>query len=573
MNPNKSLIAVLISSLVGGCAITQKGAIDNKAANIDQRAKSSLEGVMNDPAALKVRVQGSWLSPKVVSLGEDAALPAKFNNSQKWPLGMGWRDRANLRTIGERISKNTGLAVRFSPDVFQTAASKPSVPAAPDGSAKTYPPESRVDLPPAAQRPGLSVPLSAVEASGEDMEMSYTGTLADYLNRVALHFGVNWEYKDGAIHFYRYVTRIFQVNANPGDQSFNSALGKTNGGSSGSSGSNASSGNNFTSSGKVELKAEGFSIWESLKKQLDMIRTPDSRCGECGVTISQATGTILIRDTRDVVEQAANIIRHENALATQQVAVRVEIYSATANDSRDLGINWNLIFNKLTNLAPQFRLNLTSPTSLASPSSGSLGISILEPVTDGSSTLQRLSGSQALLQAMEGVANTYQLDAATAITLNRRLAPIASIDQQTYLQSTTPGSTGSGGGSALPGLTPGTVTTGLTGFFLPTVMENGNVLLTMGLDSSVLKSIGVVSTGEGATKQLINTPNVGAYSTLPQVVLKPGSTLVMSGRARDGANYNQQTLTGQVGLGGSYTGQRERSTIMIMVSVQLLPGA
>lgn len=562
MKTKTTAIALSIALIFSGCtSVTQKSQIDSNGYEMDRTNQKLLASVMADKHTVVVKVPRAWLAPKVTNLGEDAALPAMFSNAKTWPFGSGLRERLNLKTIAERITKNTGIPVRLNPDVISGSFTNAAMRPAPAGNT---PVASGVSLPPPPVASGsMSLSSSLANADDDSMDVNYTGTLADFLSRVSNHFGVNWEYRNGTIHIYKYVTKIFHLNANPGDSTFNSSLGRTSGGS----GSSGTSGSNFTSAGQVTMNST-FSVWKTIQEELDSIKTPEGK-----VTISQATGSIVMRDTRDAIEAAEKIIEHENAMLTQQVAISVEMYSVTNTDNRDLGINWNLVFTKLSNLTPQFKLDLTSPTSLAGSNAGGLGLSIVAPATNDNSILQRFSGSQAILQALQGVGRVQLLQTAEAITLNRQPTPLAATSQQTYLASTSPGSTGSGGGSALPGLTPGTVTTGFMTNLLPSVLENGNVLLQFSLDSSQLQSMGIVSTGEGVTQQKIQTPNVTDNSTIQRVALKPGSTLVLTGLRRNSEQYNQSTLTGQVGLGGSYSGQRERDSVVILVTVKLIPGA
>ncbi|MGY8527627.1 secretin N-terminal domain-containing protein [Paracidovorax citrulli] len=568
--PRNAVSTVALAALLGGCSLAQKQEIDARGATLDEANAARMNSVSPEPRPVMERVRGAWLAPRAVSLGEDAALPAEFSNERQWPFGAAWTSpRADLRTIAERISKITGLPVRMNPDVYETGMGGARAPSGIAAQAETAPAPTSGGFPPAPPRPGLSVSPSLVKASSTTMEMNFTGTLAEFLNRTAMHFGINWEYKGGAIHFYRYVTKLFRVNANPGDTQFTSSLGKsssgTGQGNTGSTGSAATiSGNagSFASTGQTAMTAK-FDVWDSLSKQLDSVRTPSGK-----VTISQATGTVLMVDTRDAVESAERIIKHENRMLTQQVAVRVDIFSVTSSDNRELGVDWNVVFQKLSN----YSLSLSTPTSLVSAEAGSLGAAILSPGNGG--TTSKFSGSEALLRALQGVGRVTAVNTASTVTLNRNLGTLASTDQVTYLATTTPGyGAVPGGGSGLPGLTPGTVTTGIIANALPTVLEDGSVMLTLSLNNSLLKDIGVISVGSGATLQQIQTPEVNDFSTIPRVLLKPGATLVMSGLSRDSQQYTERTLAGKIGLGGSYNGRREKVTIVIMVSAQLLSGA
>ena len=556
MNIKLTTISIALSTALFGCSIAQRSEIDDAGLRQEKESAAHLASMQPPTAPLVQHIHGAYLASKSVELGEDAALPAEFSSKETWPFSTEFRSRATLATIAERISKITGLPVRINPDVYsQTASSTP----------QTAPASSKSDgLPPPPPRPGISVSPSITQASADTMEQDYDGTLADNLNRVAMHFNVNWQFKNGVIEFYRYVNAMFQVNANSGDTDYDTTLGKSSGSTGGSaggssSGSGGGTGSSFTSAGQVKMTAS-FSIWKKLADELDTVKTAPG-----SIVISQQTGTIVMHDTRDAVDAARKIVDHENKVMSQNVSVTVQLIDVASNDSRDLGVNLSAVWQKLSK---DLDLTLSSPASLVSPAVGTLGASILAPAagTTGSTLSQQFGGSQALVSALKGIGRVDEWDTAGTVTLNRHIGTLASTDQLTYLASTSPGTSGVvGGGSGLPGLVPGTVTTGLIGNALPTILDDGSIMLTLNLDNSVLKNLGLISSGSGATLQQIQTPEVNGFSTMPQVVLKPGATLVLTGLVHKTSQYSQQTINGSVGVGGSYTGQRADGTVIILV--------
>jgi type IVB pilus formation R64 PilN family outer membrane protein len=196
----------------------------------------------------------------------------------------------------------------------------------------------------------------------------------------------------------------------------------------------------------------------------------------------------------------------------------------------------------------------------------------LAPVSSSNSALASLSGSQAMISALKGYAKITNRQTFSAITLNRQPAPLAKTSQLSYLARTTPGTSGTGG-SALPGLEPGLLTTGFLSNIVPTVLDNQSVLLQFSIDSSELKSLGVISTGQGATLQSIQTPQVDAVQTVQRVALKSGATLVLTGFEREVLRYDQRGLTEKIGLGGSYSGQSNKESVVIILTPVIVDGA
>ncbi len=190
-----------------------------------------------------------------------------------------------------------------------------------------------------------------------------------------------------------------------------------------------------------------YSVWTSLENQIKSIKTPAGR-----YSISEATGTITITDTKTAVDDIAQIIDHENGLLTRQIAMRVEVLSVKLTSGQQYGINWNVVFNKVTNMVP-WALTFSSPQSLVATSAGSLGASVLTP-TSGSPSAW--SGSQAMFNALQEYGRVKVVTTANAMTVNRQPVPVAITQQTGYLAEITPAPAGASGNvGGTPGLTPG----------------------------------------------------------------------------------------------------------------------
>lgn len=545
-------VALAVAALCAACtSVPSKDEVDAKhtemAANLIQR-NAEIVSVPED-RALITRAKGAWLGVKVKPLSQDVTLPAMF----RMPVTMNYPGRFNLRTIAEKITKTTGVPVTLKPDVFMPISA--FVGGAQGGAAAATP---------GAGRAGEG----EVTNTSDDMELNFVDVqLKDVINQVNSRFGVNATYTDNeGLTFSRFVTRTINVKANPGNSTLTASLGK--GGSSGGSAGGAGGGGGaaFTSDGKVSMESN-FSVWTAIEGALNTIKSPPGK-----FIINQATGSVTITDTKEIVEIAQRYIEGENSIMTRQVAVRVELLSVTSNDNKELGVNWNGVFTKLSGLIPQWNINLVTPGSLNSAMVGGLGMSILAPPREGNS-LSMLNGTEAMLNALQGYARITNRQSFAAMTLNRQPAPIAKTIQETYLARTTPGGNAGQGSSTLPGLEPGQVTTGFMSNILPTVLDNDTVMLQFSIDSSQLERLDSISTGSGETLQRIQTPKVGAVQTVQRVALRSGGTLVLTGFDREVMQYDQRGLTQHVGLGGSYNGSKVRETYVILVTPIIVDGA
>lgn len=159
------------------------------------------------------------------------------------------------------------------------------------------------------------------------------------------------------------------------------------------------------------------------------------------------------------------------------------------------------------------------------------------------------------------------------MTMNRQPVPIGVTNQQSYLASTTAGTTSLNGVASQPGLVPGQVTTGFLANMLPTVLDSNSVLLQFSMDLTELKKIGIVSVGSGVTQQSIQTPDVDGVQFVQRVALKAGSTLVLTGFEKTRDSYDMQGITKSVGLGGSIVSKKTRESIVIMITPLIVDGA
>lgn len=571
-----------VAAVMQGCTgyvVTETKVNQATAASEAEITSKRIIGDNPSRPAVVVREKGAWVGGKTMELRPDAAMPTAFNV----PVTMIFPGRVSLSTVAERITKTTGVPVRVKPDVFlpsqmlqprgvnaqQMQATPQTALGGAGGGLPSLPAPGVAGLP---NMGSLSYSNSA--DFPRETEINFVGRLSRFLDILSAKFGVNWEYKDGAIQIYRLVTKTLALKENPGNREFSTDIGKTGttttGGSSGSSGTSSSnSSDSFSANMGVKTKA-AFSAWDNVKSEIESVMTQAGR-----VSISESTGTIVITDTRDVVNTVTAIVEHENAVLTKQVAIRIDVMKVSLSDKDEYGINWNVVYNQLSS---NWRINVSSPSTLASTSAGSMGLSILTPDTSNpNSMLSRLAGSEALFNALHSVSKNVSRISNSVIAKNRQPVPLAITDQVTYLASTTPATSTTTTGttsSAVPGLTPGVVTTGYLLNVLPTVMDNGSVMMQLSLGLTDLVKLGSVSTGQGASLQLIQTPEVSGSQSMQNISLKAGQTLVISAYESNKGNYDRNGLSrgAPVGLGGSFAGGNGREATIILVTPVVMPG-
>jgi type IVB pilus formation R64 PilN family outer membrane protein len=587
---NKRAVAAAVLALVLSACNTMQRDEDHQTAQTTEQigAYNRIATIQNATSNVRVvqRVSGAWLGGRAVPMTADATLPEIFKrNDFQFQFKDGPGD---LQLLAERLTKLTGIPVRVQPDALMPLAafmdksgggggssSATSGPvASTTATAQTIPGATLPPLPSPAAGGSLAAGLSSASYGGRADEtkynMNYVGTLQGFLELTCAKGGLSWDFHDGVITIRRFVTRVLALKALPGSSGFDASLGRDGQTQTGTQGGAQSSGSQnsggYSSNSKVKMDST-FSVWASVEDQIKTIKTPPGR-----YSISQATGTITVTDTKAAVDEIARIIDHENALLTRQIVMRVEVMSVKLTSAQQYGIDWSLVFNKVTNMVP-WALSFSSPTSLVANTAGSLGASVLTP-TSGSPSAW--SGSQAMFNALQEYGKVKVVTTANAMTVNRQPVPVAITQQTGYLAEITPAPAGSSGNvGGTPGLTPGTVTTGFMLNLLPTILDSNSILLQFSMGISSLDSLDKQTSGTGSNQESIQTPTISSTDFLQKVALRPGDTLVLSGYEREQGQYDKRTLTDKapVGLGGSFNGSTDREAVVILVTPVVAEGA
>lgn len=570
----KLISALVAASMASGCATVeqhQAKRLENSGAVIKKAdaARKTFASTQVSAAPLVVQDDSVWVTAKSVQR-EDANLPPVFFKNFFLTGG----GKLNIAGVSERVQSRTGMPVRLNPDVFMTmnqlmanasGGSAAAVSAAPGAAVPTAP----------GVTPQPTSPAVAAATYATEIDQNFSGSLASFLDLVSTKMGINWEYRDNSIYMYRLVTKHLKLKGGaPGGTEYELQLGKTGSATSGSqsSGGSSTTSNNgsFSSTSTVRMQSGQTSVWSATEVAVKNMLSPVGKA-----TINQSTGTISVTDVKHVVDRVEKYVDHENGILTRQIAFTVQVYSVSVNDNAEYGLDWNLVFSKLSNLVPDWKLSFASPTSLTGATAGSLGIQILSPITSDGSLTSQLSGSQAFFKALSEIGQTSVVTTQSAVTMNREPVSIALTTQTFYLASTTPSTATAGSGTGVPGLNPGVVTTGYMLNALPTVEDNNSILLQFGLDISDLKRIVQKSVGSGATQQSIESPELTTTQFIQRVTMKPGDTLVLSGFERGTDSYDKRGLTkdAPVGAGGSYSGKGGKEATVILVTPVLIEGA
>lgn len=536
-------------SALSGCAVSSSQ-VNKQAAQLRNEMQEQLSAQENKPAEpLVERVKGVYLGAAAIPLAYDATLPAVFSD-----VTLAFPGRTNLATVGERITEVTKIPVRLQPDVFISAKSlvraglnQPTVGAVPAGQVPVVGPGGQITAGRISAGPnGGGIATQTIDDFDLRLPMDYSGTLSGYLDLICARLGINWEYKDGTIVLYRMMTKVLSVKVNPGSVDY--ASGLTEGGD--------EEKGSFASTSSSSTKGS-YSVWASLDSAIKGMLSPLGN-----VTVDQAAGLVVVTDTKDIVETVSRYIDVQNATLTRQVSVSVRTLRVLLTDNTEFGMDANVVYKKLVAGATDWTFGMTAPSTLASADAGSLEMNILKPNN-------RFAGSTAFIQALNKLGTIVSDETTTANTTNRRPVPVAKFQTTAYLKETKPATGGgTGGGAGVPGLTPGTVTTGFFLNVLPTAFENNSVLMQVSLSQSDLTGMGTETTGAGETLQLIRTPEKSGTKTEGSIGLQDGESIVLMGVTRDSANVDRRSSVS----GYSEAGRRVREMQIIVLTPKVRSG-
>ncbi|WP_353192708.1 secretin N-terminal domain-containing protein [Pandoraea pnomenusa] len=551
-------------------------------------AQASLETHSAPPIRAIEHVDGAWLSRKSVAVNATVALPEFFQRNVRFSTGT----PLPMSVLLAQVARGNGLTVRIASDVACEGGASRNGDGGPDGRRG-----------PGGVGRGTSVFQINCSASGEPaVPLQYNGPLAGLLDAIAQRSGTHWTYRDGVVHFARYVTQTFQIKMMPGSSSYTASVGKASKmkadrGASGGSGGSSSGGVDlsFNADANVSVESE-LDYWRDLVKTVGDMLSPGGR-----VTPSVVTSSLVVTDTADVMARVARYIESENAVLGRQVKLRVQVYSVDLTERSAAGIDWNLVYQSASGLVAK----LGGP-ALSGALMGDRGGLSVTKIPNG-----RLAGSTAFFKALSQQGRVSTVIDTTVVTLNNQPAPVAVTQNQGFVAQTkmTPGNYG---GQAIVTAEQSVLTTGFVMNLLPTLMDNRSVMLQVQIDMSDLKKLEKInlrtgkesdSGGDGKPSVNVNTgdgkgpqvdvdggkgddrdrsddglgigtfmqlPLTASLQTMQRASLKSGDTLVLSGFRRKDNSTDRDGIYAYEG--GTKEAHQRVNEVVILISPELTEG-
>ncbi|RUO21136.1 hypothetical protein CWE08_05965 [Aliidiomarina iranensis] len=301
------------------------------------------------------------------------------------------------------------------------------------------------------------------------------------------------------------------------------------------------------SSQYLNFASESLSVWDDLERALSLLL---SEHGE--IAVNQSSTSVLVRDLPQHVAQVREYLIQQNERLTRQVAIDVQVIEVTFNDSKQVGIDWDLIYQ---NTRGSGVINLLSGNN--------------NQLSDGVSGIgyQRqsgpMAGANALISALNQQGVVEVSNHPRLVTLNNQISKIILEDNVTYLASAGTSSTANVGTSDL--LIPGVVRTGFELYVLPKV-ANEQVLLQLSTSLSDLRSIDEVRSGE----MIIQTPQTSRKKFFMKAIVANQETLLISGLENSRQQWQEDKTFGSWLLGGKRQNSRQHSETLLLLTPRIL---
>ncbi|MFB4363204.1 PilN family type IVB pilus formation outer membrane protein, partial [Pantoea sp. BS_8] len=462
-----------------------------------------------------------------------------------------------LPQIASRINAICGFRVYISPEVSAALLQTPG------GGFVTSQMNGRLPAPDDNGR----VPLAQMGMSAQPVAMSssepllfqgtrFQGDAQEALNIAASTLGLSVRRSAGRVDFYIQDTRTFQLAIL--NTKVNSTASITSGAGTqlGSEGGTGGTKGEVSSNQKTDYGMNS-DLYNDIRKTVEQILTPKSG----RYWLSDATGTLSVTDTPEVLDRVGRYIDYQNKVLSRQVQLNVQIVRVTQTSNVDRGLDWGLIVKSVTG----FGATLGSTFAGAPTNAGSAGISILDTASGGAA---KFSGSQLMLKALAQQGTVTMALNQTDPTAN--LTPVA------YQLSKSTGLLNSSTSTAVANVgvtstqTVSSITTGLFMTMLPFVQENGDIQLQFAFSYTTPPDVTQFISKDGNTRN--DVANTATEGLARKVNLRAGQTLVLTGSEQQNASSNKQgTFTpDNFILGGGQSGAKSRSTLVIMVTPVLL---
>jgi len=327
-------------------------------------------------------------------------------------------------------------------------------------------------------------------------------------------------------------TRIYTIKSLPVEQSFSDSTSNESFANNQNNNSTANSNQQQNQDIKVgseiyyENTASKLSLWTDVENNIKAVLTP--KIGT--YSINRTNGMIIVTDKPGVLDQVGDIISAINDNLAKQQSFQIEIYEVMLSDSRETGIDWNLLIQNMRGLA-----NITSATNFAS--SGFLGGQLFSLSASAPNPQSGTSqgGVNMVVKALESQGDVRVVSKPSITVTNMYPAIIQAVTSVPYISGT--GSTIADNVSQ-SNVTTSQVSDGLT-MRLQAKIDEQKTILNISVVENTLDSMTNVPVGSGLT---IQEPQVSTKSITTNVEIQDSKTLILGGLISDTRKSSMQGI-------------------------------
>ena len=562
-------VAVAVSMAFGaaGCASTasRNAKDDYKVAQTTAREQAQTAYKARQSNPLFSESDSFWVEKRPLPLQSEAqvqqaSLPPIFTKE----MGMNVQQRHTLSDILENLSRTTGLLFTIAPDAYDAGTG--SILSQQAGAANNSQAQQRAAA--SVNSAGARPVANGAQGGASDIQLQnliYKGTFSGMLDEIAAKTDLSWRWDGERVVFYRYATRTFRIEALQGSISSKSTVSTSSQASqsSSSTGGGAQSGvGGQAQSGQDTTIEVANAIWAEVDKALQGQLSAGGK-----LALMPSAGTITVTDTPQTLRAIGSYVDELNRSLSKQVMFNVDVYSVEISDADNYGVDWNIVWQSLSNKYKfgfsTFANGTAANTGSSSTIPGGAGAITGGVVTSSNGGTSPWNGSTAVVQALSSIGRTSLVSSSSLVTINNFTAPMNVITEKAYLASVSTTVTGSSG-TAQTSLTPGLVTSGVMMNLTPRLLSGDRMLLQFSLDLSNLVSIDTFTTN-GASIQI---PTRSVRNFLQRVSMRSGQTLVLSGFQQTESKNNTAGIGSSDfwGLGGSKAVTSANTTLVIVIT-------
>lgn len=442
-----------------------------------------------------------------------------------------------LQNLAGEIFKQTNLSLKFIDNRIVIDTNSVSAQAAPDAN---YLPPPFPEVNGGFQN---SMPITVIEKDELNKEndssiiIDYNGELRGLLDYVAVKKNLKWRYDStlSKVFFYPFETETFTVFAVAEDIDLNSTI-TTNTTSQNSSSSDGSSSEAGTTNQQEISFSQTQKYWEDVALTVQQMLSNQGK-----VSFNKTQGKVTVTDNDYNLLQIKNYLSDLNSDAYKQITVDFKIVNLKVDDARDMGVNLNIINDKL---------------------SFNLGAGAINAANSFNNFTFDLGGSdKALLNILDSF-GTVKVDTnISVVTVNNMPVPVQVTQNQAYIKERRIES-GSTDANPIEQVITDTVSQGVTATITPKAIGQ-NVLLSYSMNLSVIDEL---ATAPGDSK--IQLPITSTKNFVQKLTLRNGEAKVIAAFEKtDSKIGSKHPLNASLWfLGGQETFTKEKEIILLIAT-------